>query len=238
MGFPTLDATERLALAMLAAGADGLELGVPFSDPVADGVTLQRASERALSNSATLAWTLETAGRLRQKTDAPLIAMSYFNPLHRYGVEALARDAAAAGIDGFIVPDLPFAEGAGLRTAAAASGLRVIQLIAPTSTEERLRELGRTAEGFVYCVSLLGTTGARSELSDRIPALVAGVRAHTSTPLAIGFGISRPEHVAGLKGIADACIVGGAVADLIDSTAPAELESALGAYVASLRAAC
>jgi tryptophan synthase alpha chain len=238
MGYPTLDATEKLALAMLEAGADGLELGVPFSDPVADGVTLQRVSEKALHNGATLGWTLDLARRLREHSTAPLIAMTYFNPMHKYGIAKLASDAASAGIDGFIVPDLPSSEAGIVVKEAIANDLHVIQMVAPTTTDKRLEEVGRTAAGFVYCVSLLGTTGARTNLSDLIPDLVARSRAHTKTPLVIGFGISRPDHVAALKPYADACIVGGAVADLLESTPAESTESALRTYIASLRAAC
>lgn len=238
MGFPTLDGCERLARAMLEAGADGLELGVPFSDPVADGVTLQRASERALKNGASLRWTLDLARRLRASVDAPLLIMTYFNPIHRYGINALVRDAADAGVDGLIVPDLPTGEASGLIDAGSAAGLHFIQMVAPTTTDEHLDEVGRMARGFIYCVSLLGTTGARAEVSDRLPALIARVRAHTSVPLLVGFGIARPEHVAALKPYADACVIGGAIVDLIDATAEAEREAALRAYITGMRKAC
>lgn len=237
MGFPELDATEGLALAMLEAGADGLELGVPFSDPVMDGVTLQRASQQALSNGASMRWTLEVASRIRARSEAPLFAMTSFNPVHRYGMEDLVKDGVAAGLDGFIVPDLPLGESGPLLESCGRLGLHLIQLVAPTTTDERLEAVGRVASGFIYCVSLLGTTGARVELSDRLPTLLNRVRLHTDRPLMVGFGISRPEHVAGLKGMADACAVGGAVADLIEHSDAKDREGALASYVKSLKAA-
>ncbi len=238
MGFPALELSEPLALAALEAGADGLELGIPFSDPVADGVTLQRASEKALANGVTPSWTLELAARLRARTDAPLLAMTYYNPVYRHGVEAFARDASDAGIDGLIVPDLPLSEAQPLAHAVRERGMHLILMVAPTSTPEHLQAVGRLAAGFVYCVSLVGTTGARAQLSDRLPSFMKTVRDSVSAPLLVGFGISRPDHVAGLRNLADGCIVGGAVADLLESTPAADREAALRTYIASLRAAC
>lgn len=237
-GYPTLDATERLAVAALEAGADGLELGIPFSDPLADGTTLQHASEVALRNGATLPWALELGARLRGRTDLPLVPMTYFNLVHHYGVERFVEDAVTAGLDGVIVPDLPWAEAASLAAAAEAWNFHLIQLVAPTSTPERLAEVGRTAKGFVYCVSLLGTTGARAQLSERLPELLQRVRAHVRQPLLVGFGISRPEHIAAIRPHADAVVVASAIADLLAATPPAEWESGLRRYVAALRAAC
>ena len=238
MGYPTLAGTERLALAAIDAGADGLELGIPFSDPVADGVPLQRAGERARANGATPGWTLEVAARLRSQTDAPLLAMTYYNPIHRHGMAAFVKDAAAAGIDGLIVPDLPLIEASEMESAASQQGLYLILFAAPTSTDEHLAEVGRRARGFVYCVALVGTTGARAQLSEGLPRFMARVRKYVAQPLLVGFGISRPEHVASLREYADGCIVGGAIADLLDSSPPDECEARLRAYVASLRAAC
>lgn len=237
-GYPEPAATERLALAMLAAGADGLELGVPFSDPMADGATLQRASEVALARGASLAWTLEVATRLRSQTTKPILLMGYFNPIHRFGVERFPATAIAAGIDGVIIPDLPSAEAGAFARAAEAVGLHLIQMVAPTSTPARLAEVGRTARGFVYCVSLLGTTGARAELSERLPDFLQSVRRWVPQPLLVGFGISRPEHIRHLRPYADAVVVGGAIADLIAATPAEECESALFRYVGELAAAC
>lgn len=237
-GYPTLDATERLALAAFRAGADGIELGVPFSDPLADGATLQHASEVALRNGASLAWTLGIAARLRRQVEAPLILMTYYNPVHRYGVERFVEDCLAAGADGTIVPDLPSVEAGPLALAAEARGLYLIQMVAPTTTPERLVEVGRTARGFVYCVSLLGTTGARARVSDQLPAFMTRVRAHVSQPLLVGFGIARPEHVVAVRPYADAVVVASAIADLLTATPAQDWEPAVCAYLAELRAAC
>ena len=236
-GFPTLDATERLAHAAVEAGADGLELGMPFSDPLADGTTIQRAGEVALRNGISLAWTIDLAARLRARLSVPLIVMTYYNPIHRYGIDRFVTDAASAGLDGCIVPDLPSAEAVDLTRAADSRDLYVIPLIAPTTTAERLAEVGRTAKGFVYCVSLLGTTGARTEVSGHLPDFIAQVRTYVSQPILIGFGIARPEHVAAVRGHADAVVVGSAIADLLGGAAPAEAEDALRGYVRSMREA-
>jgi tryptophan synthase alpha chain len=237
-GFPTLDATERLAAVALESGADGLELGVPFSDPLADGATIQRAGEVALRNGASLAWSMDVATRLRAKLAAPLILMTYYNPIHHYGVDRLVADAASAGVDGFIVPDLPSAEASPLEQAAEGQGLYVVPLVAPTTTDERLAEVGRTARGFVYCVSLLGTTGARDRVAGDLPEFTARVRARAAQPLLIGFGIARPEHVRAVHAHADGVVVGSAIADLLGTTEPQAREMALAAYIQSLRDAC
>jgi tryptophan synthase alpha chain len=237
-GYPDLDATEDLALAMFAAGADGLELGVPFSDPMADGATLQRASEVALANGASLAWTLGVAAQLRAQAGKPILLMGYYNPIHRFGPERFASAAVEAGVDGVIVPDLPSTEAGPFATVAESVGLHLIQMIAPTTTPARLAEVGRTARGFVYCVSLLGTTGARAALSHQLPGFLQTVRGFVSQPLLVGFGIAQPEHIRGLRPYADAVVVGGAIADLLARTPPAERARALGAYIGELAAAC
>jgi tryptophan synthase alpha chain len=236
-GFPALDATERLAVAAVEAGADALELGVPFSDPLADGTTMQHASEVALRNGSSLAWSIDLAARLRSRLAIPLILMTYYNLIHHYGIERFIASATDAGVDGVIVPDLPSAEAAPLTAAAAQGDFYVIQMVAPTTTPERLAEVGRTARGFVYCVSLLGTTGARDQLSVRLPDFTAKIRAHVSQPLLVGFGIARPEHVAAVRRYADAVVVGSAIADLLTGSQPEEWESALRAYVRSMREA-
>jgi tryptophan synthase alpha chain len=237
-GYPDLDATEALALAMFEAGADGLELGVPFSDPMADGATLQRASEVALANGASLAWTLDVAAKLRAQTERAILLMGYYNPIHRYGLERFAPAAVEAGVDGVIIPDLPSPEAGPFAAIAESAGLHLIQMIAPTTTETRLAEVGRTARGFVYCVSLLGTTGARTALSDQLPDFLQNVRRAVPQPLLVGFGIARPEHILGLRPHADAVVVGGAIADLLARTPPTERVTALAAYVRELAAAC
>jgi tryptophan synthase alpha chain len=237
-GYPSLDATERLAVAMVESGADGLEFGVPFSDPLANGATIQRASEVALANGASLAWTLERVQNLRTRLDVPLVLMTYYNPVHHYGIDRFVEDAMSVGVDGIIVPDLPSIEAGPLAQAADARGLYVIQMVAPTTTNERLAEVGRTARGFVYCVSLLGTTGVRTQLSDRLPEFMRNVRAHVGIPLLIGFGIARPEHIAAVRRHADAVVVGSSIADLLGRSAPDRWESDLRAYIAELSRAC
>jgi tryptophan synthase alpha chain len=236
-GFPELEATQRLVEVAVEAGADALELGVPFSDPLADGTTIQRAGEIALRNGASLAWSIDLAARLRARIDVPLILMTYYNPIHHYGLERFIASASDAGVDGVIVPDLPSAEAAPLETAAAQRALYIIQLVAPTTTAERLAEVGRTAKGFVYCVSLLGTTGARNQLSVRLPDFTARIRSHVSQPLMIGFGIARPEHVAAVRRYGQAVVVGSAIADLLAETPADDREAAFGTYIRSLREA-
>ncbi len=237
-GFPALDATERLAMVALEAGADGLELGVPFSDPLADGATLQHASEVALGNGASLSWTLGLGARIRRRVDAPLILMTYYNPVHHFGLDAFADAAVHAGIDGIIVPDLPSGEAAPLTRALGSRSLHLIQMVAPTTTPDRLAEVGRTASGFVYCVSLLGTTGARATLSSDLPPFISRVRAYVSQPLLVGFGISRREHVASIRAYADAVVVASAIADLIESTPASRREGAVRRFLTELRSAC
>jgi tryptophan synthase alpha chain len=237
-GYPALTATEELALTALEAGADGLEIGIPFSDPLADGATMQRASEVALRNGASLRWALGVASRLRERSSAPLIAMTYYNPIHRYGVDRFAADASAAGLDGVIVPDLPSTQAASLTTAASHRDLYLIPMVAPTTTDAHLAEVGTTARGFVYCVSLLGTTGARQDVSDRLPQFIARVRTHVRQPLLVGFGIARPEHIAAVRPLADAVVVGSTLADLLASTTPDRWKAAVHDLVASLSAAC
>jgi tryptophan synthase alpha chain len=237
-GFPTLEATERLLLAAVEAGADGLELGVPFSDPLADGTTMQHASEVALANGSSLSWSLALLRRLRARINVPIVPMTYFNPVHHYGIERFAREVVDAGGDGVIVPDLPFAEAGALQEAADRVGLHVIQLVAPTSTDERLEEVGRTASGFVYCVSLVGTTGARDQVSNQLPTFMQRVRDRVDVPLMIGFGIARPEHIVAVRPYADSVIVASALVDLLTATPPDQWESALSAAVRDLRAAC
>lgn len=236
-GFPDRETSARLLDAVAAAGADGIELGIPFSDPLADGATLQRASARALEQGMTLRGALDLVAGLRQRHQTPVLLMSYVNPLLAYGVERLCRDAAAIGVDGFIVPDLPFEEAADFEALCHRAGLHYIYLLAPTSDDERIRAVGARARGFIYCVSLVGTTGARRELSAELAPFVARARAATHTPLVAGFGISTPEHVAALVGTVDGAILGGAIADLIERTPADEVIATLGRFIADLRAA-
>lgn len=234
-GDPDLATSAALARAALAAGADVLELGVPFSDPLADGATIQRASERALAAGTRVADVIAVAGELRDQGEAPVLLMGYANPFLRYGLERLVRDTRAAGIAGLIVPDLPHEESGELERLTRAEGQVLVSLVAPTTPDERLARLVPTARGFVYCVSLTGVTGARAALDPEAPAFVARVRRHARVPIVVGFGIARPEHVAALRGVADGVVVGSAIVDAIRGEDPSASVSAL---VRSLREAC
>ncbi len=237
VGYPSPADTLPLVEAMVEGGCDLIELGVPFSDPLADGATIQRASQRALANGVNLSRCLETAAALRERVAVPLILMGYFNPFLRYGPARLARDAAAAGVQGFIVPDLPAEEAGDLAAALAPYRIDLVSLLAPTSGTQRIAAVCRRARGFIYCVSLAGVTGARSELSAELGPFLARVRRHTALPLAVGFGLSRPEHVAAIARVADGAVIGSAIIDLIDSLPPVARADGLRRFAASLRAA-
>ncbi len=225
-GHPDVAASEALAVALCEAGADVLELGVPFSDPLADGATIQAAAQRALDNGMTPAGTLALAARVTARIRTPVVLMGYYNPIFSYGVRRYVEDASKSGVAGLIVPDLPPEEAEPLRSAAAERGIELIFLVTPTSTEERIAQVARmagiTGGGFVYCVSLSGVTGARDRLPEHLAAFVARIRAHTSLPLAVGFGISRPEHVAEIGHIADGAVVASALLNTVDAAPPNE----------------
>ncbi|MGH2471901.1 MAG: tryptophan synthase subunit alpha [Candidatus Limnocylindria bacterium] len=239
VGYPDRAATGPLLRAALDGGADALELGVPFSDPLADGATVQRASEIALRQRVGLADCLAEATAIVNERDAAVLLMGYANPFLRYsgGLVGFASDAARAGVAGIIVPDLPSEESAEFDTALDPEGLARIDLYAPTTPDARLARLVPHARGFVYCVSLTGVTGARRALGADVAEFVARVRRHTSLPIAVGFGISAPEHVAALRGVADAVVVGSAALDAV-SAAPADRRpDALRTFVSALAAA-
>jgi tryptophan synthase alpha chain len=216
-GFPDVATSERLAEAALAAGADGFEVAVPFSDPLADGPTLQRANARALANGAGLDTALELVQFIREQSPAtPLAIMSYVNPLLRRGPATAAADLARAGADAAIIADLPVEESAPFRVALAEHGLGVVPLLAPTSPQDRVRAVAAVDPVFIYCVALVGVTGAREDLSSTLGAFLARVRAETDAPLVVGFGIARPEHVRGVAALgADGAIVASALTDLV-----------------------
>jgi tryptophan synthase alpha chain len=225
-GDPSLEASEKIVLAAAEAGADVIELGVPFSDPVADGPTIQRASERALGSGTTLGGVIELARRLRARTDVPLVLFSYFNPILQMGLERFAEAASAAGIDGVLTTDLTPEEAAPYCAALGARGLDTIFLAAPTSTEERLVRIARCSSGFLYLISRTGVTGAQQALPEDLPALARRVRRFTKLPLAVGFGISAPAHVSILGGIADAAVVGSALVEEIEKAATPDAAAA------------
>ncbi len=236
-GHPGLDDTPVLAGILGRSGADGMEIGIPFSDPIADGPTVQRSTAKALSNGMTMARGLEVAAKVRTSLDGPILAMGYFNPFYQYGIARLCDAAAERGIDGFIVPDLPLEEAAELKAHAERRGLHLVLLVAPTSTDDRLRRVGELATGFVYCVSIRGVTGARASLADDLASYLGRVRRYTRAPIVVGFGISRPEHIAELRAQADGVIVASSILDLIDATPRQQWADRVGAYVASLAAA-
>jgi tryptophan synthase alpha chain len=236
-GDPDLDATRELARAAVAEGADVLELGVPFSDPMADGPVLQRAAARALAAGTTLPRVLELVADLRRDAGVPIVLFGYYNPFFRYGHEAVARDAAAAGADGFLCVDLPPEEGGEFRAAARAAGLDLISLLAPTTPPARVRTIARASSGFLYFVSVLGTTGARAALPPELPALVRRVRAVTELPIGVGFGVSAPAQAGWIAGFADAVIVGSAIARVVEEGDRPGAPGRVAAFVAALRGA-
>ena len=237
VGFPDRSSTAALLRAALSGGADIIELGVPFSDPLADGTTVQRAGELALRNGVTLADCIREGESLVRDRDVPVLLMGYTNPFLQRGYARLARVLADARISGVIVPDMPAEESAELDAAFDATGVVRIDLYAPTTSDARLARLLPAARGFVYCVSLTGVTGARQRLGADVSGLVSRVRAHTALPIAVGFGISTPEQVRVLRGIADGVVVGSAVLDAIANAPAADRAAALRDFVQSLRRA-
>jgi tryptophan synthase alpha chain len=225
-GDPSLEASERIVPALAEAGADVIELGVPFSDPLADGPTIQRASERALRAGTTLAGVLRLVQKLRERTDVPLVLFSYFNPLLQMGLERFAGSAAEMGADGVLATDLTPEEASDYCRILRGRGLDTIFLAAPTSTEERLRHIAEVSSGFLYLISRTGVTGARRELPEDLPALVRRARAATPLPIAVGFGISLPGHVSILGGLADAAVVGSALVAEIEKAPSADAAAA------------
>ncbi len=210
-GDPTLEATLKYVLALAEAGADVIELGVPFSDPLADGPTIQRASERALKSGTTLHGVLDLVRRIRQSSQVPLVLFTYFNPVLQFGLEKFAVAAAETGADGVLVTDLTPEESEDYRRILKARGLDTIFLAAPTSTDERLQKIAACSSGFLYLISRTGVTGAKDALPDDLPALLRRARSFTQLPIAVGFGISLPGHVSVLGGLADAAVVGSAL---------------------------
>jgi tryptophan synthase alpha chain len=216
-GDPSLDATHKFVLALEEGGADIIELGVPFSDPLADGPTIQRASERALKSGASLVGVLDLVRRIRRSSQIPLVLFSYFNPILQMGLEVFANAAAQAGADGVLATDLTPEESEDYRRILHAQNLDTIFLAAPTSTDERLKKISACSSGFLYLISRTGVTGAKDALPDDLPTLLRRTHQFTDLPVAVGFGISLPGHVSILGGLADAAVVGSALVSEIES---------------------
>jgi tryptophan synthase alpha chain len=217
-----LDTTSRLLDALVDAGSDVIELGVPFSDPMADGPIHQRAAERALRAGTTLRGVLDLVADFRQRSDVPVVLFGYANPFVRFGPEQLAQAAAASGVDALLCVDMPPEEADEIRLPLRAAGLDMIFLLAPTSTHARIRRVLSAASGFVYFVSVLGVTGVKAVSSDRIADLVTQIRGETKLPVGVGFGISTPEQAASVAAISDAVIVGSALSKLVEDAADAD----------------
>jgi len=232
-GDPSLEASRDVALAAIEAGADVIELGVPFSDPVADGPVIQRASERALGHGTDLAGVLNIAGQIRQRSSAGLIIFSYLNPILQFGLEKFCSAAAQIGTDGALVTDLPLEEAGEYLCAMKAHKLAPVFLAAPTSTDQRLREIARHSRGFVYAISRTGITGTRQELAGDARSLVERLRAHTELPIAVGFGISTPEQFAEVGSFADAAVVGSAIVQTIEQN-PGREAAAVSEFLSHL----
>jgi tryptophan synthase alpha chain len=215
-GDPSLDRTVEVALELERGGVDVLELGVPFSDPLADGPVIQRASERALAGGTTLSGVLDVVRRIRERSELPLLLFSYLNPLLRFGLPRLASAAREAGVDGVLVTDLPPEEAEEWLTPARQAGLDTVFLASPTSPEARLRLVAEASRGFVYAVSRTGVTGERTAISDDARPLVAGLRALSRVPVALGFGISTPEQFASAASVADGVVVGSALVRFLE----------------------
>lgn len=215
-GDPDLATTGRAVEVLVEAGADLVELGVPFSDPVADGPTNQRAYQRALAQGTHLGRVLELAGTLRGRIAVPLVLLSYYNPIIQFGHERFAAEAVRAGVDGVVTPDLPPDEADALIAAARPAGLDTIFLLSPTSTDARIRLVAQRSTGFIYGVSLTGVTGARDQVSGELGGLVRRIRAHTSLPVCVGFGVSTPEQAQQVGALADGVIVGSAIVALLE----------------------
>jgi tryptophan synthase alpha chain len=236
-GDPSLETTAKLVIEAERRGADVIELGIPFSDPVADGPVIQRAGQRALVAGASLRRVLELMRTLRSEVRAPIVLMTYYNPVLSFGLPAFAETAGKVGVDGVIVVDLPPEEAAELRAETDAAGVDMVYLVAPTSTADRVRLIARQTRGFVYLVSLTGVTGERASLPPDLEAQVRALRLVTTKPICVGFGIGRPEHAAAVGRLADGVIVGSAIVRVVEERAGSpSLVTDVGDFIASLKA--
>jgi tryptophan synthase alpha chain len=234
-GDPCLETTESLVRDFEQRGVDIIELGVPFSDPIADGPTIQAASERALKNKVSLRDVLRLVKDIRKRVKIPLVLLTYYNPVYRYGLEKFTRDAVKAGVDGVIIPDLPPEEGKELKSYAQRAGLDTIFLIAPTSTPERIKLIAENSTGFIYYVSLTGVTGVRNKLTGKVKPTLRKIHCLTKKPVAVGFGISSPRQVREIASFAEGVIVGSAIVKKIEENIEAKnLTRQVGSFVAGL----
>ena len=237
-GDPNLETSENIVHTLIESGVDMIELGFPFSDPMADGPTIQLASERALESGTTLRGILDMVARVRQHSNTPIILMGYFNPVFCYGLEIFARDAAAAGVDGLLLVDLPPEEAGELHPFLKDAGIDVITLLAPTTGTERCAQLAAAGEGFLYYVSMTGVTGSKQVDAAAIAAAVNGLKTQSPVPVAVGFGISTPTDAGAVAGIADAVVVGSALVKLIaEKSASPDLLDSVGRFVRELKKA-
>ncbi len=234
-GYPDDDAFDALVRAAVDAGADAIEVGIPFSDPIADGPVIQASSSAALANGMTLARALDATARLASDARVPFVVMSYVNPILRLGVDAFAREAANAGVAGVVVPDVSFEESAAFRPPLRSAGLAYVDLVAPTSGEARARAIARASEGFVYAVSMTGVTGARTAALADVEALVASVRAATDTPVYVGFGVSSPESAREIATASDGVIIGSRLMQLAGDGPARGAAGRVGEFVAAVR---
>ena len=239
-GDPSIDMTADIVLKLEESGADIIELGIPFSDPMADGPVIQLASERALESGTTLSGVLDTVRQIRERSDIPIILFGYYNPFLTYGLEKFAQDAAEAGADGVLVVDLPPEEAEEFKTQADKAGLSLIFLLAPTSTHERVNLIARNASGFVYLVSVTGVTGVRTQVSESLDSLCGEIKEATKLPVGVGFGVSSPEQVQSISEYADAVIVGSAIVRIIEEYGKDKdtLLKNLSTFVGSLSEPC
>ncbi len=236
-GSPTLEGTAALILECERRGVDAIELGMPFSDPVADGPDLQPTHARGVAAGVTLGHVLDLVRGVRERSQIPICLMSYYNPIHHRGPARLVAEAAHAGIDGLIIPDLPPEEADDLIAAAREHDVKTVFFIAPTSTPERIALVNEAATGFIYCISVTGVTGARAALPPELADSLRGLRDATDKPLVVGFGVSTPDHVRAMAQVADGCIVGSAVARVIEAALGEPLErlcAKVGDFVAPL----
>lgn len=236
VGYPNIDATLDIATALVDGGCDMIELGIPFSDPLADGATIQRASQRALESGITPSKCLEAAAELRKLVDIPLLFMGYYNPMLHFGFDKFCIASHKAGIDGFIVPDLPPDEGSETEAIMRKRGLDLVYLVAPTSSsEERLKFIAGRAQGFIYVVSLKGVTGARTAISNDLDTFISRVRKVTDKPLCVGFGISTPEQAQRVSRLSDGVIIGSRILDIIEKSKRPSAD--VKAFIAEVRSA-